>query len=119
MKRKFTCTIAVLIFGACAMLYYAVWAQRNAAAFADDSQRRSGFDAAVLQNSLQMVEDGRKIFRFDTFGDRAFWGETLKLHQAIEGAGLGGVGPGVSPKTALAVGLKVDVDARFPAVWCS
>src|SRR5437660_11043512 len=32
------------------------------------------------------------------------------LHQAIEGAKLGGVGPGVSPKTALAVGLKVDVD---------
>ena len=35
----------------------------------------------------------------------------LKLHQAIEGAGLGGVGPGVSPKTALAIGLKIDVDA--------
>src|SRR5438067_13901069 len=32
------------------------------------------------------------------------------LHRAIEGAKLGGVGPGVSPKTALAVGLKVDVD---------
>ena len=36
----------------------------------------------------------------------------LQLHKAIEGAALGGVGPGVCPKTALAVaGLKVDVDA--------
>jgi hypothetical protein len=30
------------------------------------------------------------------------------LHRAIEGEALGGVGPGVSPRTALAVGLKVD-----------
>ncbi len=54
---------------------------------------------------------GRATFRYETFGDEAFWGDTLKLHRAIAGAGLGGVGPGVSPRTALAVGLKVDVDA--------
>src|SRR5256885_7731526 len=54
---------------------------------------------------------GKQIFRFDTFGDEAWWGDTLKLHQAIAGARNGGVGPGVSPKTALAVGLKVDADA--------
>src|SRR4030095_2964198 len=34
-----------------------------------------------------------------------------KLHQAIEGEQFGGVGPGVSPATALSVGLKVDVKA--------
>ena len=62
-------------------------------------------------NSAQLLRQGRKIFRFDTFGDEAWWGNTLQLHQAIEGAKLGGVGPGVSPNTALAVGLKVDVDA--------
>src|SRR5438270_11745108 len=65
----------------------------------------------VVQNATQKVLIGEQVFRFDTFGDEAFWGDTLKLHQAIEGAKLGGVGPGVSPKTALAVGLKVDVDA--------
>jgi hypothetical protein len=65
----------------------------------------------AVENATQKVEQGQQIFRFDTFGDQAFWGDTLKLHQAIEGVGLGGVGPGVSPKTALAVGLKVDVDA--------
>jgi hypothetical protein len=56
----------------------------------------------------QLFEKGREIFRFDTFGDEAFWGGALQLHRAIEGEALGGVGPGVSPKTALAVGLKVD-----------
>ena len=68
-------------------------------------------DKAIDQNARQMVAKGRQIFRFDTFGDEAFWGNTLKLHQAIEGAALGGVGPGLSPNAALAVGLKVDVDA--------
>jgi hypothetical protein len=57
------------------------------------------------------LTQGRLIFRFDTFGDEAFWGGTLQLHRAIEGARFGGVGPGVSAKTALGVGLKVDVDA--------
>jgi hypothetical protein len=63
------------------------------------------------QDLLERVAAGRETFRFDTFGDEAFWGGTLKLHQAIAGAANGGVGPGVSPKTALAVGLKVDMDA--------
>jgi mono/diheme cytochrome c family protein/cytochrome c5 len=55
--------------------------------------------------------EGQKIFRFDTFGDEAFWTDTLRMHEVVAGAGLGGVGAGVSPATALAVGLKVDVDA--------
>jgi hypothetical protein len=59
----------------------------------------------------EMLAAGRHIFRFDTFGDEDFWGDTLKLHQGIQGSRFGGTGAGVSPKTALAVGLKVDVDA--------
>jgi hypothetical protein len=62
-------------------------------------------------NASRMFREGRRTFRFDTFGDEAFWGDTLQLHRAIEGEQFGGVGPGVSPATALAVGLKVDVDA--------
>jgi len=73
------------------------------------SQSKSGDTTA--DNAVQLVTQGRQIFRFDTFGDQTFWGDTLKLHQAIEGSGLGGVGPGVSPKLALTVGLKVDSDA--------
>jgi hypothetical protein len=47
---------------------------------------------------------------------KLFWGDALQLHKAIEGAKLGGVGAGVNPSTALAVGLKVDVDALPPAL---
>jgi len=65
----------------------------------------------VIESATQMIEQGRGIFRFDTFGDEAFWGDALKLHQAIAGEQLGGVGAGVSPVTALRVGLKVDIDA--------
>jgi hypothetical protein len=74
-------------------------------------QQASGFNQVIDANAQQMLEEGRKIFRFDTFGSEAFWGDTLKLHQAIAGEKNGGVGPGVSPKTALSVGLKVDADA--------
>jgi hypothetical protein len=71
----------------------------------------TAFDKDTLANSSQLVDQGRQVFRFDTFGDQAFWGDALRLHEALEGSKLGGVGPGVSPKAALAVGLKVDVDA--------
>ncbi len=71
----------------------------------------TGFDADIIRNSQQMLTDGRRIFRFDTFGSEAFWGDALQLHKAIAGEKNGGVGPGVSPKTALSVGLKVDAEA--------
>jgi hypothetical protein len=76
------------------------------AARADDGHGRSD-----QQRDHNLLLSGQQVFRFDTFGDEAFWGGTLRLHQAIEGSRFGGVGAGVSPKTALAVGLKVDVDA--------
>ncbi|MGZ7060710.1 MAG: hypothetical protein ACXVJU_15605, partial [Candidatus Angelobacter sp.] len=62
-------------------------------------------------NAEQLAQQGKNIFRNDTFGDQDFWGGALQLHKAIEGAQHGGVGQGVSPATALAVGLKVDQDA--------
>jgi len=62
-------------------------------------------------NAADLVSRGRQIFRFDTFGDEAFWGDKPQLHRAIEGSRFGGVGPGLSPKSALAAGLKIDVDA--------
>lgn len=76
-----------------------------------EKHRDKTFDDVVRRNAEKMMEEGRRIFRFDTFGDEAFWGGALKLHQAIAGDRLGGVGPGVSPATALAVGLKVDAEA--------
>jgi hypothetical protein len=70
----------------------------------------AGIHARASQ-SANLIAEGKQIFRFDTFGDEDFWGGELQLHQAIQGEQFGGVGPGVSPKTALAVGLKVDVEA--------
>ena len=51
--------------------------------------------------------DGQAIFRFDTFGDEQLWTDTLRMHEVI---------PTVDPTTALAVGLKVDVEALPQAV---
>lgn len=68
----------------------------------------------VLANAAALLEEGRRTFREDTFGDEALWGGTLRLHEAIAGEALGGVGPGVSPRTALAVGLKADAEALPP-----
>lgn len=78
---------------------------------ATSSSPTTSFDSTITQNAQRMIEEGRKIFRFDTFGDEAFWGDQLKLHQAIVGQKLGGVGPGLSPKMALSLGLKVDAEA--------
>ena len=61
--------------------------------------------------SLERLRAGKRAFRFETYGDEAFWGGKLRLHEAISGEGHGGVGPGISPSTALALGLKVDVEA--------
>jgi hypothetical protein len=66
---------------------------------------------AQANQNRSLIVEGKQIFRFDTFGDEDFWGGQLRLHEAIEGEQLGGVGPGVSPATALGVGLKVDVRA--------
>lgn len=77
---------------------------------------KSSFDQAILANAKASIAEGRETFRFDTFGDEDYWGGTLQLHRAIEGARFGGVGPGVSPRAALSLGLKVDVDALPQAV---
>ncbi len=77
----------------------------------DDDDRLQRSDRVILKDARQTIREGRRIFRFDTLGSEAFWGDALQLHRAIAGGKSGGVGPGVSPATALAVGLKVDVDA--------
>ena len=57
-----------------------------------------------------------QTFRFDTFGSEDFWGGKLGLNRAIEGKKLGGLGPGLTPKKALELGLKVDMEAVPKAV---
>ena len=42
-----------------------------------------GYDDAISHNAQQMLAEGKQIFRFDTFGSEASWGDTLKLHEAV------------------------------------
>jgi len=53
------------------------------------------------------VDDGQCIFRHDTFGDEQLWTDVLRMHEVIAT---------VPPATALAVGLKVDVEALPPPI---
>jgi mono/diheme cytochrome c family protein len=109
MARRRIGLVAALVGAAGAVLAVASAAGRGAAQEPGGGARAD----AVSEAAARLVEEGRDTFRNDTFGSEAFWGDALKLHRAIEGAAHGGVGDGVSPKTALAVGLKVDVD-RLP-----
>jgi hypothetical protein len=59
------------------------------------------------QQDEQTLKDGQAIFRFDTFGDEQLWTDVLRMHEVIAT---------VSPATALAVGLKVDMEALPAAV---
>lgn len=77
----------------------------------DEEEQLNAADAEIRDHAAALVRDGRNIFRFDTFGDEAFWGGALRLHEAIAGAANGGTGPGLPPRGALALGLKVDADA--------
>jgi hypothetical protein len=69
-------------------------------------QKRRGplehFDRVIKRNTIDLLHEGKRTFRFDTFGDEAFWGDTLKLHQALAT---------LTPRNALGLGLKVDADA--------
>ena len=64
-------------------------------------------DRGIEEHSRQMIVEGRRIFRHDTFGSEAFWAKT-RLHEAIAGEKNGGIGPGISPNRALQLGLRVD-----------
>ena len=59
------------------------------------------------EDERRAPRDGQAIFRYDTFGDEQLWTNVLRLHEPIAT---------VDPATALAVGLKVDVDALPRAI---
>jgi hypothetical protein len=93
--------IVVVLAGCMLLLLFAAWAPGEKAN--KESSQTAGApaisanDQQINNNMQAMFTQGRKIFRYDTFGDEAFWGGALHLHQAIAGEHNGGVGPGVSP----------------------
>lgn len=72
---------------------------------------KSGKDYQTLKDTIELIQEGKQTFRYDTFGDERFWGGQLRLHEAIAGDANGGVGAGISPSLALELGLKVDAQA--------
>src|SRR5687768_17420836 len=66
---------------------------------------RQEFDDKIKNNAQEMLAEGRKIFRYDSFGSEAFWGDQLQLHRAILRQAKGGVGAGLPARKALQVGL--------------
>jgi hypothetical protein len=77
-------------------------------------------DNLIRDHAADLMDAGRNTFRNDTFGSEGFFG-AIGLHRALEGTHFGGVKTdlgldGVSPATALAVGLKVDAEALPQAV---
>jgi mono/diheme cytochrome c family protein len=79
-----------------------------AATFAVSCDDNGPLAPQVENLDSSVVAAGRDIFRFDTFGDEKYWTDTLRMHEVIQG--------GVSPATALSVGLRVDVDSLPAAV---
>jgi len=58
--------------------------------------------------SPDLIAEGQRVFRFDTFGNEQLWTDKLRLHEVVE--------ENVDPTTALAVGLKVDSDVLPPGI---
>lgn len=113
-KGKPVLLIKVLVLAFSVTLAVGYFSDRSRAQQGDDrsrGQKDKEYDQQISDHAQRMMEQGKQIFRYDTFGSEDFWGGKLRLHEAIAGQKLGGVGNGVSPKTALALGLKVDAEA--------
>jgi len=76
----------------------------------DDSGKERTWNIDIKENADDMLEKGKAVFRYETFGDEVFWTDRLQLHKAIAGKDAGGIGEGLTPKAALDAGLKVDID---------
>jgi Di-haem oxidoreductase, putative peroxidase len=72
---------------------------------------RDEWEDKVGKNAQDMLEEGKKVFRHETFGSEAFWGGKLQLHKALLRQEKGGIGPGITPRQALQLGIKADVAA--------
>lgn len=83
-------------------------ATRGALALAALLAACGGSDDEPQAQQAALIEQGKQIFRHDTFGDEAQWTDTLRMHEVISAA--------VDPVTALSVGLKVDAQALPAAV---
>lgn len=75
----------------------------------DESGDPDAYNRSIKSNADDLLEKGKAVFRYETFGDEIFWTDKLQLHRAIADSDHGGIGSGLTPAAALAAGLKVDL----------
>ena len=51
----------------------------------DKSEALTESERQTDANAQRMLDEGKQTFRFDTFGDEAFWSDALQLHRALAG----------------------------------
>ena len=102
--------LLLFLFAAFACTTKPIGVETNPAVQAQRAPSRS-FDDQIEDHAKDMVKEGRRIFRYDTFGSEDFWGGKIRLHEAIAGEKHGGVGAGVTARQALQLGLKADIGA--------
>ncbi|HEX2165339.1 MAG TPA: hypothetical protein VHM02_15455 [Thermoanaerobaculia bacterium] len=61
----------------------------------------------IVSHAMASLERGRQTFRYDPFGSNLFFSNTLGLNEVLSQ---------VTPRQALALGVKVDVDNLPPSV---
>ena len=77
MKRRRT----LLLFLPATLLLIAAIAVQDA----DRDDKRPTNPRSAEDNARQLIEQGRNIFRFDTYGDEAFWTGQLQIQQSGPG----------------------------------
>src|SRR6186713_1885964 len=100
-----------LIIASALCILITVLSQCTKTSKVEKNEQDPGITSKGAEHNKNTIAQGKQIFRFDTFGDEDFWSGLLHIDKAIAGAANGGFGTGVSPATALSIGLKVDVDA--------
>jgi mono/diheme cytochrome c family protein len=94
------------VIGVCIPVAFGIAAATVFTACGDSNTSPPAVTFETLDPTL--VAQGKAIFRTNTFGDETYWTDTLHMNAVVQG--------GVSPATALAVGLKVDLDTLPQAV---
>ena len=93
-RSRFLVAVCVIVASACGT---------QAPPRGSEADQPSAAETASVDSSPATLAEGKRIFRFDTFGDEQFWTDTARMHEVVQKS--------VSPATALKVGLKVDADA--------
>jgi cytochrome c5 len=72
------------------------------------SSRANAPTGPAVKATGNLLAEGQRVFRFDTFDDEQLWTNTLRMNEVVE--------KNVDPTTALSVGLKVDAAVLPPGI---